>query len=65
MVDPLEKILWTPMVELKTKREMCFFAVGASCYCLLLGHTRSQGRFEQPFDCLIIQNHQAVQSMRR
>jgi len=40
-----------------------FLAVWASSCCPLLGRTRSGEGVEQPFDCLIVQNHQAVQSM--
>ena len=39
------------------------FIVWASCYCPVLGLLDLRAGVEQPFDCLIVQNCQVVQSM--
>ena len=47
-------------------KHLLVFVVWASCSCPLLVPTRSSGAVvEQPFDCLIVQNCQAVQPMGR
>jgi len=49
--------------DARAQQNHFFFVVWASCYNPMLGRTRSGAGVEQPFDCLIIQNRQAVQSV--
>jgi len=51
--------------ELLSVNAAFFFIISAGCFNPLLGRTGSRAGVEQPFDCLVIQNRQAMQSMRR